>query len=345
MRNMLKVTLVFVMLITTVFAQAKITGDVRVRPRMDVTTADADADAVTKQYLLYWGRLNVDADIGGGWSFHSKLATNWVGHWSGVMGENTQKGVGYSGAQDRPTLSLMEISMNKNAGNWGFSAGNLPLNGVANHIVDLHYYPTSPVDIPWAISHVQSIQGFSGFVNAGPGKLNLALSIDANLNTDAGDGLVNTKTLIADYGATFGGITVKPQMAMTMTNDSTAAPMTMGAGVSAKVAGFTLSGTYLMTSNTADGSGKYDGTHIRAGVKGTVGPGFLLAWYDMATHTPDEGDQSDYSYIWVLYKYTIFSGDKGAIVVMPTARMRTGALGNADYSRNKFELTFQLNFK
>ena len=345
MRSMLKVTLVFVMLLTTVFAQAKITGDVRVRPRMDVTTADADADAVTKQYLLYWGRLNVDADIGGGWSFHTKLATNWVGHWSGVMGENTQKGVGYSGAQDRPTLSLMEISMNKNAGNWGFSAGNLPLNGVANHIVDLHYYPTAPVDIPWAISHVQSIQGFSGFVNAGPGKLNLALSIDANQNSDAGDGSVNRKTLMADYGATFGPVTVKPQLAMTMTNDSTAAPMTMGAGVSAKVAGFTLSGTYLMTSNTVEGSGKYDGTHIRAGVKGTVGPGFLLAWYDMATHTPDGGDQSDYSYIWVLYKYTIFSGDKGAIVVMPTARMRTGALGNADYSRNKFELTFQLNFK
>ncbi len=345
MRNMLKVTLVFVMLLTTVFAQAKITGDVRVRPRMDVTTADADADAVTKQYLLYWGRLNVDADIGGGWSFHSKLATNWVGHWSGVMGENTQKGVGYSGAQDRSTLSLMEISMNKNAGNWGFSAGNLPLNGVANHIVDLHYYPTAPVDIPWAISHVQSIQGFSGFVNAGPGKLNLALSIDANQNSDAGDGSVNRKTLMADYGATFGPVTVKPQLAMTMDNDSAAAPTTMGAGVSAKVAGFTLDGTYLMTSNTVEGSYKYDGTHIRAGVKGTVGPGFLLAWYDMATHTPDGGEQSDYSYIWVLYKYTIFSGDKGAIVVMPTARMRTGALGNADYSRNKFELTFQLNFK
>ena len=346
MRNMLKVTLVFVMLITTVFAQAKITGDVRVRPRMDVTTADADADAVTKQYLLYWGRLNVDADIGGGWSFHSKLATNFVGHWSGYWGENTQVGAEMvHGFVDRPAISWMEISMGKNAGNWGFKAGNLPLNGVADHIVDLHYYPTAPVDIPWAIYHSQSIQGINGFVNAGPGKLNFALAVDENLNTDAGDGLVNTKTLIADYGATFGGITVKPQMAMTMDNDSAAAPMTMGAGVSAKVAGFTLSGTYLTTSNTADGSGKYDGTHIRAGVKGTVGPGFLLAWYDMATHTPDGGDQSDYSYIWVLYKYTIFSGDKGAIVVMPTARMRTGALGNADYSRNKFELTFQLNFK
>lgn len=348
MRNMLKVTLVFVMLITTVFAQAKITGDVRVRPRMDVTDADGSGgdDAVTKQLILYWGRLNVDADIGGGWSFHSKLASNWVGHWSGYMGSQ-EVGNDVGLGNDRPTISWMELSFGKKTDNWGFRAGNLPLNGVANHIVDLHYYATSrgPVDIPWAIYHVQSIQGINGFVNAGPGKLNFALAVDENLNTDAGDGLVNTKTLIADYGATFGGITVKPQMAMTMTNDSTAAPMTMGAGVSAKVAGFTLSGTYLMTSNTADGSGKYDGTHIRAGVKGTVGPGFLLAWYDMATHTPDGGDQSDYSYIWVLYKYTIFSGDKGAIVVMPTARMRTGALGNADYSRNKFELTFQLNFK
>ncbi len=345
MRNMLKVTLVFVMLITTVFAQAKITGDVRVRPRMDVTTADAETDAVTKNYVLYWGRLNVDADIGGGWSFHSKLATNFVGHWSGYWGENTQVGAEMvHGFVDRPAISWMEISMGKNAGNWGFKAGNLPLNGVANHIVDLHYYPTAPVDIPWAIYHSQSIQGINGFVKAGPGKLNLALSVDANANNSTTE-TKNTHTLLVNYSGAFGPVSVKPQMAMTMTNDSTAAPMTMGAGVSAKVAGFTLSGTYLMTSNTVEGSGKYDGTHIRAGVKGTVGPGFLLAWYDMATHTPDEGDQSDYSYIWVLYKYTIFSGDKGAIVVMPTARMRTGALGNADYSRNKFELTFQLNFK
>ena len=348
MRKMLIVALVLTMLPITAFSQAKITGDVRVRPRMDVTTADANTDAVTKNYVLYWGRLNVDADIGDGWSFHSKLATNFVGHWSGYWGENTQVGAEMvHGFVDRPAISWMEISMGKNAGNWGFKAGNLPLNGVADHIVDLHYYPTAPVDIPWAIYHSQSIQGINGFVNAGPGKLNFALAVDENLNTDEGDGLVNTKTLMADYGATFGGITVKPQMAMTMTNDSTDAPTTMGAGVSAKVAGFTLSGTYLMTSNTVEGGtlGKYDGTHIRAGVKGTVGPGFLLAWYDMATHTPDGGDQSDYSYIWVLYKYTIFSGDKGAIVVMPTARMRTGALGNADYSRNKFELTFQLNFK
>ena len=346
MRNMLKVTLVFVMLITTVFAQAKITGDVRVRPRMDVTTADAETDAVTKNYVLYWGRLNVDADIGGGWSFHSKLATNFVGHWSGYWGENTQVGAEMvHGFVDRPAISWMEISMGKNAGNWGFKAGNLPLNGVANHIVDLHYYPTAPVDIPWAISHVQSIQGFSGFVNAGPGKLNLALSIDANQNSDAGDGSVNRKTLIADYGATFGPVTVKPQLAMTMDNDSAAAPTTMGAGVSAKVAGFTLDGTYLMTSNTVEGSYKYDGTHIRAGVKGTVGPGFLLAWYDIASVTPDGGDATDYSFLWLLYKYTVHSSDKGSMVVMPTIRMRTGEPGNTDYSRNKFELTFQLNFK
>jgi hypothetical protein len=318
---MLKVTLVFVMLLTTVFAQAKITGDVRVRPRMD-TSEDGSGELHNKIYTLYWGRLNVDADIGGGWSFHSKLATNWVGHWSGVMGENTQKG-GTSGFVDRPTVSLMEISMGKNAGNWGFKAGNLPLNGVADHIVDLHYYPKSPVDIPWAIYHLQSIQGINGFVKAGPGKLNLALSVDANANNSTTE-TKNTHTLLVNYSGAFGPVSVKPQMAMTMTNEGTAAPTTMGAGVSAKVAGFTLSGTYLMTSNTVEGSYKYDGTHIRAGVKGTVGPGFLLAWYDMATHTPDGGEASNFSYIWALYKYTIWSGDKGALVVMPTVRIATG---------------------
>ena len=344
MRNMLKVTLVFVMLITTVFAQAKITGDVRVRPRMDITdTGVAGSEAVTKNYVLYWGRLNVDADIGGGWSFHSKLATNFVGHWSGYWGENTQVGAEMvHGFVDRPAISWMEISMGKNAGNWGFKAGNLPLNGVANHIVDLHYYPTAPVDIPWAIYHSQSIQGINGFVNAGPGKLNFALAVDENLNNSTTE-TKNTHTLLVNYSGAFGPVSVKPQMAMTMANEGTAAPMTMGAGVSAKVAGFTLSGTYLMTSNTADGSGKYDGTHIRAGVKGTVGPGFLLAWYDIATHTPDGADQQDFNHLWVLYKYTVFSGDKGAFVLMPTLRLINHE--TTKFSRSKLELTCQLNFK
>ena len=342
MRKMLLTALLFTMLLTTAFAQVRITGDVRVRPRIDIKK-DASGELSNQQLILYWGRLNLDADIGGGYSFHTKLASNWVGHWAGYMGSQEAFPNAAGLGNDRPTITFMELSMSKNAGNWGVSAGNLPLNGVANHIVDLHYYPTSPVDIPWAISHVQSIQGFSGFVNAGPGKLNLALSIDANQNSDAGDGSVNRKTLIADYGAAFGGITVKPQLAMTMDNDSAAAPMTMGAGVSAKVAGFTLSGTYLTTSNTADGSGKYDGTHIRAGVKGTVGPGFLLAWYDIATHTPDGADQQDFNHLWVLYKYTVFSGDKGAFVLMPTLRLINHE--TTKFSRSKLELTAQLNFK
>ncbi len=341
MRKMLLTALLFTMLLTTAFAQVRITGDVRVRPRIDIKK-DASGELSNQQLILYWGRLNLDADIGGGYSFHTKLASNWVGHWAGYMGSQEAFPNAAGLGNDRPTITFMELSMSKNAGNWGVSAGNLPLNGVANHIVDLHYYPTSPVDIPWAIKHVQSFQGFSGFVKAGPGKLNWALSVDANQNNSTAE-LVNKKTLMVDYGAKFGGITVKPQMAMTMDNDSAAAPMTMGAGVSAKVAGFTLSGTYLMTSNTADGSGKYDGTHIRAGVKGTVGPGFLLAWYDIATHTPDGADQQDFNHLWVLYKYTVFSGDKGAFVLMPTLRLINHE--TTKFSRSKLELTAQLNFK
>jgi hypothetical protein len=343
MRKMLLTALLFTMLLTTAFAQVRITGDVRVRPRIDIKK-DASGELSNQQLILYWGRLNLDADIGGGYSFHTKLASNWVGHWAGYMGSQEAFPNAAGLGNDRPTITFMELSMSKNAGNWGVSAGNLPLNGVANHIVDLHYYPTSPVDIPWAIKHVQSFQGFSGFVNAGPGKLNLALSVDANQNNSTAE-LVNRKTLMADYGATFGGISVKPQMAMTMDNDSTAAPMTMGAGVSAKVAGFTLSGTYLMTSNTVENSGKYDGTHMRVGIKGSVGPGFLLAWYDMASYTPDGGTKADFTHLWLLYKHTLYSGDKGAMVVMPTIRLINGSASDPDWSRTKLELTFQLNFK
>ena len=343
MRKMLLTALLFTMLLTTAFAQVRITGDVRVRPRIDIKK-DASGELSNQQLILYWGRLNLDADIGGGYSFHTKLASNWVGHWAGYMGSQEAFPNAAGLGNDRPTITFMELSMSKNAGNWGVSAGNLPLNGVANHIVDLHYYPTSPVDIPWAIRHVQSFQGFSGFVNAGPGKLNLALSVDANQNNSTAE-LVNKKTLMADYGAAFGGITVKPQMAMTMDNDSTAAPMTMGAGVSAKVAGFTLSGTYLMTSNTVENSGKYDGTHMRVGIKGSVGPGFLLAWYDMASYTPDGGTKADFTHLWLLYKHTLYSGDKGAMVVMPTIRLINGSASDPDWSRTKLELTFQLNFK
>jgi hypothetical protein len=343
MRKMLLTALLFTMLLTTAFAQVRITGDVRVRPRIDIKK-DASGELSNQQLILYWGRLNLDADIGGGYSFHTKLASNWVGHWAGYMGSQEAFPNAAGLGNDRPTITFMELSMSKNAGNWGVSAGNLPLNGVANHIVDLHYYPTSPVDIPWAIKHVQSFQGFSGFVNAGPGKLNLALSVDANQNNSTAE-LVNRKTLMADYGATFGGISVKPQMAMTMDNDSTAAPMTMGAGVSAKVAGFTLSGTYLMTSNTVENSGKYDGSHMRVGIKGSVGPGFLLAWYDMASYTPDGGTKADFTHLWLLYKHTLYSGDKGAMVVMPTIRLINGSASDPDWSRTKLELTFQLNFK
>ena len=343
MRKMLIAALVLTMLPITAFSQAKITGDVRVRPRIDIKK-DASGELSNQQLILYWGRLNLDADIGGGYSFHTKLASNWVGHWAGYMGSQEAFPNAAGLGNDRPTITFMELSMSKNAGNWGVSAGNLPLNGVVNHIVDLHYYPTSPVDIPWAIKHVQSFQGFSGFVNAGPGKLNLALSVDANQNNSTAE-LVNRKTLMADYGATFGGISVKPQMAMTMDNDSTAAPMTMGAGVSAKVAGFTLSGTYLMTSNTVENSGKYDGTHMRVGIKGSVGPGFLLAWYDMASYTPDGGTKADFTHLWLLYKHTLYSGDKGAMVVMPTIRLINGSASDPDWSRTKLELTFQLNFK
>ena len=118
MRKMLLTALLFTMLLTTAFAQVRITGDVRVRPRIDIKK-DASGELSNQQLILYWGRLNLDADIGGGYSFHTKLASNWVGHWAGYMGSQEAFPNAAGLGNDRPTITFMELSMSKNAGNWG----------------------------------------------------------------------------------------------------------------------------------------------------------------------------------------------------------------------------------
>jgi len=65
----------------------------------------------------------------------------------------------------------------------------------------------------------------------------------------------------------------------------------------------------------------------------------------MASYTPDGGTKADFTHLWLLYKHTLYSGDKGAMVVMPTIRLINGSASDPDWSRTKLELTFQLNFK
>ena len=48
-----------------------LSGDARIRPRLDIKSNGNENLDETDLYYLYRGRLNIDADIGNGWFFKS----------------------------------------------------------------------------------------------------------------------------------------------------------------------------------------------------------------------------------------------------------------------------------
>ena len=59
-----------------IIADINISGDARIRPRLDIKDSGGDYGASsTDLYYLYRARLNINADIGDGWFFNAKLGS------------------------------------------------------------------------------------------------------------------------------------------------------------------------------------------------------------------------------------------------------------------------------
>ena len=144
-----------------------------------------------------------------------------------------------------------------------------------------------------------------------------------------------------------------PHLLYTLADEGRPAPMTYGAEFALpKVAGFKLSSTAALTSQSVSdsltGVAAYSGWIARVKAVGKLGPGTLVAWYDVATTTPDvtDGVDSKFSYLWLSYTYTLHKSDWGALVFAPTYRLYTHKIeGSRDYTRAKIELTTQITFK
>ncbi len=354
MRNKLILTMVIFGMTAIGLSQITISGDARVRPRMDIK--DYGDYGTTKQvvdnYYLYRARLNIKATIGDGWYFNTKLGHNDVAYWVGKFGTGDTPSGSSLPSAGRGSVDFMELYYGLKRDNFGFALGLLPLSGFNNPGLDLHFYPTKVVDIPWLIFNNNAFHGFSAYYKVGPGKLNAMLSVDNNVTqtVDPQDGdIVEAKdqmTLMLNYGVKIAGISVTPWLLTTLADEGVAAPMTYGANVTGpKIAGFTPAGSFFMTCQQVDSTEKYTGNIIRAKVSGKVGPGSVYFWYDMATTEWDGGDTHNFSYIWAHYKYVVYKSDKGEFSVKPTVRVATEAIdGSKDYSRSKFELTTEFIF-
>ena len=345
------------------FAQISFKGDVQVRPRLDIKDKHAYGDKKTDGYYMYRTRINMSAKIGDGWYAKARLShynyaeygfTNGL-EMDAIYDDYTDTGkINKEDLHRRNTVAFTQMVLGLDKEKWGFKGGILPFNGLANPMLDVHYFPTKMVDIPWTIHGLGSRFGFAGYVKAGPGKINVSATLDANFFTLENAGAKNvdnhdTYTFGFDYALKVAGIGIQPAVYYTWASSNMSAPMTYGVNLtSPKFAGFSVGATAALTSNSVDNTSKYDGSFFRIKLGGKVGPGSISAWYDLAKRT-DKGATDvdhDYSYLWLMYKYKAYSGDHGAVILAPRYRLLTEKVsGSKDYSRQKIEFLVIATFK
>ena len=144
-----------------IIADINISGDARIRPRLDIIDSK-DGTSTSDLYYLYRARLNISADISNGWFFESKIGTNDVSGLvkMGVDGDYTA-GQGNPNSA-RPQVDFLNLYYGFKKDNFGFWGGAIPIKH--NSALDIHFYPDKMVDIPWLLLNNGSTTGFAGYI-------------------------------------------------------------------------------------------------------------------------------------------------------------------------------------
>ena len=382
MRKTYSWLIIMLLIVSGVFADITITGDARVRPRLDIVDLGEYGPKTENIYYFYRGRILLAADIGDGYYFKTRVGHNGAAYFSKFgTGTIPISSVSLSSA-GRQSLSFMEIYFGHQNKRYGWSAGIIPV--AHNPLLDMHFYPGKMGNIPWLLYNNAAAPGFDfNYVLAG-NKLDLKVLVDNNdgfkstdeffvarvdtsfsYTIDQNTGTIRHDTTITStvpleqdakdqysfdlsYPITLAGFKVTPEFLMTVADEGDPAPMTYGACfVLPKLAGFGASAYYGLTSQKADDTEAYTGWIARMKLVGKLGPGSLTAWYDLAAYTPDDADfePTKTSFMWISYSYTLHKSAKGSVVMAPTYRLYTQKKeGGLDYSRANIELTTQISF-
>jgi len=325
-------------------------ADARVRPRLAQSASfDTNGDeqwSTSDMYWLYRARIFARSDLDGGFYWAAKLGHEGVADFS-KMG---------TAATNQVDWMLAYFGRKTDTHSW--MAGRIPCK--SNVLMDLHFYPGSPVGIPFLLYHNLSLTGVKGSFNVGPGTLFALYSIDENNNfseTDS-DGVTTNydkSTFGGGYVFAVAGTKVAAQFLYTMGEDKGYDvyddagnllytedfynPMTYGAYVYPNIAGFNFSFGGGMTAEADDA---YTGMAYHAGVKKALGPGVFNFFYDGASVEWDgASDPHSYMFLWLDYavKY-------GPVTFKPTWRMKKCTNPDDSYTTtNFFELTTEIKVK
>ena len=354
MKKLFTAALLLTLVITGTYADITMTGDARVRPRLDIVDLGSYGNRTDNIYYFYRARLNIAADIGDGYFFKTKLGYNGAANFAKFGTGTLPTGISLASAGRSP-LSFMEVYFGHQSKTYGWAAGIIPVPH--NPLLDMHFYPGKMANIPWLLFNNAAAPGFDFNYRLAGGKFDLKVLVDNNDGVressegDVIDSLTTTDqySLDASYSLALSGIKLTPQFLMTIADEGDPAPVTYGAALALpKVAGFGVSAYFGMTNQNADDTNAYSGWITRAKLVGMLGPGALTAWYDIATYTPDDAslEPTNTSFMWISYTYTLHKSDKGSVTLAPTYRLYTQETeGSLDYARTNIELTTQITFK
>jgi hypothetical protein len=345
--------LLILMFVNICFADIHLSGVAKIRPRWDSVENHTDTTKSGDYYYLYQARLHLKADIGEGWYFSTKLGHNGIAYWAGKFSEGELPNSEALSIAGRSSLSFMELYYGLSREKYGFALGLVPINGIGNPVLDIHYYPRNMTEIPWLILNNNAYHGFSSFLKLGGGKLNARLSVDNNvkqsseyngMKTKSSD--QNTVMLSYDYSNT-SGMSASPWLIKTFGGDTLGNPLTLGANLTLSIIrGFTLFTSYYITSQSQEGTDTYSGNLLRVGLKGKIGPGTLVGWFDKTGYNPEDGNTANGSFVWIHYQYTLFKSEAGQVILKPTVRLlRKSENNQSTFSRSKFELTTVMKFQ
>ena len=344
-----------------IFSEINFSGDARIRPRLDIKDYGPEKSSIDL-YYLYRARLNIDADIGSGWFFKSKLGTNDVAGMTKMGKDNTKYVYIDKDKSDyfiksdepgsfnssRPKLSFLNLYYGLKREKFGIWGGAFSLKSSPS--LDIHFYPDKMVDIPWALFNNESTTGFAGYI----GLVNWFISIDGNqIEIENKSKRIDPFTVGFDFSMNWNEImkTIRPRGIFSISNKDEPWPMTFGLDINF-VEFFKINSmlSYYYTGQTINKEYKYTGNHLRIKFDRKLGPGKLTFWSDIASHicqksNIEEENRTDFFYIWLDYNYNVFNSDFGSISIKPTIRILNQKNTDVNYTRMKIELTTGIKFK
>lgn len=345
-------------------ASITFSGSARVRPRYDLKVYKNNNTDVTYKgdtYFQYRAKLNIKGNLGAGYFFKGQLSHNSPANWSTMGDGSGLPSTSSVGSAQSPAIAFTELCLGYKGDKFGYRLGRFAF--AHNTLLDIHYYPTKLLDIPFFIFNNNAITGAELNYNFSKHFVKLAVSVDENnVNYQnfidlEGDSVVYDQeglTAILDAGFKFDKITISPSL-LYSAGKTLSNPITAGARAQYASSGILLKAEAGYSSSYhMDDLYQYNGFIVRAELRKKIGFGTLRFMYDYSNMSYARFNGTDYMtdkygiyhYTWLEYTMPLYKSDMGAIVARPVWRFYSSNMeaSGQQYMRHKIEIYFQYSF-